>query len=306
MSKYRLELVRLTTGEPRTIAEQTIEVTGDRSPEGEENLGIELMAEFKKALEYSTFLDEVPDLGSDLVPTASRKIDFSQWWDVRNTENLWLEISNTLADVRFLLAQARSYKALEPPRGQSSDRGSEQLKYYAHFAKMYHLNLSIFGLVKIQDLVVRLLFENFGGALIAVDQSDEDWERKLTLKDAKKGLTKKVESGELSAVEHKAILDALDEPSRSHHQETVVAYRNRLVHRVRPSVDHGELFTELEDRVGTPILDSDGNVKGRRFSIKARPSRAEFEFDDLYMALLDYLRHVIEMLSKLKAIPRFA
>lgn len=305
MPDYRLELTRLSNGEPIKIDELTISINGDRSPEGEENLGIEMTAEFKKALDYGTFIDDIPDIESDLTSSPQRRIDFSQWWNVRNTENLWLEITNTLADVRFLLSQARAYKALEPTAVSASRKG-EQLKYYAHFGKMYHLNLSVFSLVKIQDLIVRLLFENFGGTLIAVDQTDDDWEKKLTMKDLKKGLRRELEAGTLSNAEYQDIIDALDEPSKSAHQKTVVDYRNRLVHRIRPSVDYGELFTEIEDRIGTPILDSAGNEKGRQYSIMARPSQAEFKFMELYAALLDYLKHVIRMLTKLKAMPRFA
>ncbi len=305
MPKYRLELVRLSDGEPSVINEETISVTGDRSPEGEENLGIEMMAEFKKALNYGAFSDEIPDTECDLTSSPPRKIDFSQWWNVRNTENLWLEITNTLADVRFLLSQARAYKALEPTEPPSS-RKDEQLKYYAHFGKMYHLNLAVSSLVKIQDLVVRLLFENFGGTLVVVDQTDDDWEKKLTMKDVKKGLKREFEAGKLSSDEYQYIIDALDEPSQSSHQKTVVDYRNRLVHRIRPSVDHGELYTEIEDRIGKPILDSAGNEKGRQFAIMARPSEAEFQFAELYAALLDYLKHVIRMLTKLRGMPRFA
>jgi hypothetical protein len=36
------------------------------------------------------------------------------------------------------------------------------------------------------------------------------------------------------------------------------------------------------------------------------PTKPEYYFADLYSALLDYLKHVIEMLTLLKAIPRLA
>jgi hypothetical protein len=36
------------------------------------------------------------------------------------------------------------------------------------------------------------------------------------------------------------------------------------------------------------------------------PTRPEFYFAGLYSALLDYLKHVVEMLILLKAIPRLA
>src|SRR5205807_8387942 len=141
--KLRLELSRKDAGHSATVIEETAQSEHDATAEGEENLGIELAAEFRKAIRYFEYFREIPDLPCNLTDSVNRTIDLSKWWDVRNTENLWLEISNTIADIRFLLAQARAYKALEPS-SDKQDRRSEQLRYDAHFAKMYHLNLSIF------------------------------------------------------------------------------------------------------------------------------------------------------------------
>ena len=306
-----MELSRLEGEHSVKITDEIVRVEPPGTPEGEENLGIELAAELRKAVRYADYFHEIPEAQHDFTESANRSIDLS-WgdltpmFDARNTENLWLEIANTLANIRFQLAQSRAYKALEPPPNPA-DRRSEQLRYYAHFAKMNHLDLAVFGLAKIQDLTVRLLFENFGGdKFIPVDQSDPDWEKKLTLKEARKGLKARLDSGELPQSDYDQIVGALDEPSKSSHQATVVLYRNRLAHRIRASVDYSELFTELEDRVGMAIFDSAGKEKGRQFAIKARPSKPDFAFMDLYSALLDYLKHVIEMLTRLKRMPRFA
>jgi hypothetical protein len=302
--KMRLELSRSGAEHPIYVVEETADRDREAEPEGEENLGIELAAEFQKAMRFYEHFAAIPNVDCDLVEPRSRRIDFSQWWDVRNTESLWLEISNTLKEVRFLLGQARSYKTLEPSKDQPGRR-AEQLKYYAHFSKMHHFNLAVFGIVKIQDLVVRLLFENFGGDLIDVDQTDDEWERGLTLSKVRIGLKEHLSRGELSVEEYEEITAALEWPSKSQHQDVVVSYRNRLVHRIRPSVDYPELFTELEDRVGKPILDGSGKEKGRKFAIRGRPSdEPDFLFVDLYSTLLDYLKHVIEMLVRLKRVPR--
>jgi hypothetical protein len=44
----------------------------------------------------------------------------------------------------------------------------DRLVQYCHWRKMDALNLAVFFLVKIQDLVVRLLFESIGEAIIKV------------------------------------------------------------------------------------------------------------------------------------------
>jgi hypothetical protein len=111
----------------------------------------------------------------------------------------------------------------------------------------------------------------------------------------------------LQQSEYDSIVSALDVPSKSKHQGKVIEYRNGIVHRIRPSVDYPELFTEMEDRIGEPIYDDTGNEKARRFSIRAKPSPTpQFYFTDLHAALLDYMKHVIEMLTQLKRVPRLA
>jgi polyhydroxyalkanoate synthesis regulator phasin len=223
--------------------------------------------------------------------------------DLFNVPGLWLEISNTFREIRYILAQAKAYKELEPP---NTTPLSDSLCAYLHFEKMYRLNLGIFQLVKIQDLVVRLLHEAFSGRLISVDYDDEGWEIALKMKDAKEGLKTLVKTGELTEEDYRAILDALARPSKSPHRDTVVQYRNRLAHRIRPSVDYPQLYTDLQDRAGDIIKDSTGKERGRRYSIGGGSTKPEFLFADLYAALADYMAHVAEMLKALKLIPRLS
>src|SRR5437763_755081 len=114
--KMRLELSRTDKDQPIQVVEETVSTVNEPEPAGEENLGVELAAEFRKAIRYYEHFSTIPNLAVSLTDSASRTVDMSQWWDIRNTENLWLEISNTLADVRFLLAQAKAYKELEPSK----------------------------------------------------------------------------------------------------------------------------------------------------------------------------------------------
>jgi uncharacterized protein YozE (UPF0346 family) len=275
------------------------------SDQSKESLAREMFAELRKSVSFADHWQALPDVG-DLLESASsttRPSDAMAFIDIFNVPALWLEISNTFTNLRYVLAQAKAYKDLEPPNSMPS---SNRLCAYLHFEKMYRLNLAVFELVKIQDLVVRLLHESFSGKLISVDYDNEDWEKKLTLKDAKTGLKALAENGQLTDQEYQAILDALEHPSKSPHQEMVVRYRNRLTHRIRPSVDYPELYTDLQDRAGQMIKDASGKQTGRVWSIRGRSTKPDFLFSDLYTALAHYMSHVADMLKALKRIPRLS
>lgn len=306
--KVRLEVWR-DDSKPETV-EETMQSRYEAPPDVLHGFARDVAAEFSKAIRYREYLAEIPDSPVKLVETRSHHFNFakpvSEFHDSINTQSLWLEIRNNLGDVRFLLAQARAYKSLEPSQDKT-DYDSDGLRYYAHFAKMHRLNLAVFGLVKIQDLVVRLLFENLGGTkLIPVKETDVNWEKKLTLEAAKKGLKSQLDSGSLAKEDFDAIVKATDHPSQSEHQSTLIAYRHGVIHRLRPSVDYPQLFTPIENRVGEPLLDESGKERGRKYSFWGLPDKPAFYFADLYAALLSHLKFVIEMLTMLKSIQRLA
>jgi hypothetical protein len=223
--------------------------------------------------------------------------------DMMNVPALWLEIHNTFLGLRYLLGQARAYQDLEPA---GTTPISDSLCAYLHFEKMHNLNLAMFQIMKIQDLVVRLLHEEFSGRLIHVDYDEEGWERDLKLFDAKKGLKKLLDSGELSQNDHDEIVDALNIPEKSTKRSTVVKYRNRLAHGIVASVDYPEIFTHVQDRAGEVMRDASGIEKGRRYSITVGRSKPEFTFPELYAALVDYMSHIAEMLNALRRVARLS
>lgn len=303
--KMRLEFV--TGSDVRSFNES---VTDEResTDEHKQNLARELFAELQKAVSFQDLKSPLPDLGDSLLesPPTAPVIPAGPmaFIDLLNRPAIWLEISNTFVDLRFLLPQAKAYKDLEP---KDSNPVSDPLCAYLHYQKMYMLNLAVFQLVKIQDLVVRLLQESFSGELISVDYNDDEWEKKLTLKEAKKGLNAPLQKGKLTSQEHQLIMDALDLPSKSPYREAVIRYRNRLTHRIRASVDYPELFTEVEDRAGQPVVDpATGKETGKVYPLRGGKSKPEFLFADLYTALSDYMGYVAAMLKALKAIPRLA
>lgn len=294
------------TGTPRHPFTYSVSHEDETTDDRRENLAREIFAELRKAISYSDYWNSLPDVGDLAQPlsiSVAAPTDPMAFIDLFNKPAVWLEIDNTFTDLRHVLAEAKAYKDLEPPNTKPT---TDSLCAHLHFEKMYRLNLGVFQLVKIQDLIVRLLHESFSGKLITVDFDDEDWEKKLTLKDAKKGLEAFADNGDLSGKDYQAILAALDLPSKSPHQDTVIRYRNRLTHRIRPSVDYVELFTDLQDRAGQVIKDASGKEKGRAYRFGGGRSRPDFLFADLYTALSDYMSHVAEMLKALKAIPRLS
>ena len=51
-----------------------------------------------------------------------RRIDFSDYFDVRNSQSLWLELSNLIRDIEHSLDIAQAFKQLEPPQAVPEGR----------------------------------------------------------------------------------------------------------------------------------------------------------------------------------------
>lgn len=85
-----------------------------------------------------------------------------------NTGAVWLEIHTTYLKTTHFLALAKSYRDVEP-----RDCAARKW-YYCHLRKTTALNITVFYLTKIQDLVVRLLHESFGGELISIDPNNPE------------------------------------------------------------------------------------------------------------------------------------
>ena len=105
------------------------------------------------------------------VPTG-----FGEFWDIHNSQELWREIANLMMGSELDLILAAAFKSLEPAtEPPSEDDAAINDLYYIHDRKMSLFNQAVYGLIKIQDLVNRLLHEGLGGDL--VDTSVPDWEK---------------------------------------------------------------------------------------------------------------------------------
>jgi hypothetical protein len=235
-------------------------------------------------------------------PHTPRKFDIADYFDVRNSQNLWLELSNLVRGIEYDLEMARAFKELESTQEPdlANDAAINHL-YFLHDRKMTSLDRAVYELVKVQEIVNRLLHESLGGDL--VDTTKPDWERnQLTRDNVEKGLeAKRAAAGALSQTDFDAIKAALQVSRSTPHGDIALTYRRKLMHHIHPSVDHAIFFSGLESREGEVIKDGTGAVKGRRYDLLARPP-VQYHFVDLHASLTESLDAIVSMLQKLSEI----
>ncbi len=230
-----------------------------------------------------------------------RPAGFEQYFDIRNSQGVWLELSKLIMGAEADLVLAQAYKALEPSQEPpfEDDLAINDL-YYIHDRKMTLLNQSVQDLIRVQDLVNRLLHESLGGDL--VDTSKPNWEKsRLTRENVEKQLETRRASGAISQADFDAITEALAIPNNKPGVDIAIAYRNRLMHHMRPSVDYSMFFSSLESRAGEEVKDAQGKVIGRQHRLLARP-RVEYTFPELSKSCSEYLDAVAAMLERLSKI----
>ena len=230
-----------------------------------------------------------------------RPAAFDQYLDIRNSQAIWLELTKLIMGAEADLVLAQAYKALEPSQEPTfeDDLAINDL-YYIHDRKMTLLNQSVQDLIRVQDLVNRLLHECLGGDL--VDTSKPNWEKsQLTRENVEKQLKGRRASGAISQTDFDAITQALAIPGSKPGVDIAVAYRNRLMHHMRPSVDYSMFFSSLESRAGEEVKDTQGKVIGRRHVLRSQPP-VEYVFDELSKSCSEYLNAVVALLEKLSKI----
>ena len=148
-----------------------------------------------------------------------------KYFDIQNPQAVWLELANLVMGAEGDLILSQTLKALEPPSEPPfSDTTAINDLYYVHDRKMNLLNQSVHAVIKVQDLVNRLLHESLGGDL--VDTSDPDWEKtQLTRKKVNKGLKAELDTGAISQSDFDAVTQALAIPENTPKGQTALAAR---------------------------------------------------------------------------------
>ena len=298
----QVEITLTFTDQDGTSRPYTLQLQTPRggTPEGEARVAHHLFSELRVAMRDHPSPKHNSVAGKWLQFPRS-KIDFSQFFDVQNSQSLWLELSNLIRGIEHDLEMARAFKELEPAQELPfEDDAAINNLYFLHDRKMNALDRAVYELIKVQDVINRLLHESLGGDL--VDTSKPDWERtELTRKNVEKGLKAKLASGALSQSDFDAISAALDIPKNAPHGEAALTYRRKLMHHIRPSVDYAMFYSGLESREGEVITDATGKITGRRYAILARPP-VQYRFHDLHASLVGYLDAAVAMLQKLSEI----
>ncbi len=228
----------------------------------------------------------------------NRPAGFEQYFDIQTSQALWFELANLVMGAEGDLILAAALKALEPADEPSFDDSvAINDLYYVHDRKKTLLNQSVHGLIKVQDLVNRLLHESLGGDL--VDTAKTDWERtELTREKVEKGLKAKLAGVAISQSDFDAICRALSIPRSTPKSQIAKTYRNTLMHHIRPSVDYAMFYSDLVSRAGEEIKDAKGKVTGTRHVVRARPP-VQYYFHDLDASFSEYLDAVVLMLQNL-------
>jgi hypothetical protein len=303
--------IRIVSDEPADASKdftKTVEVRAVRSPVEPDLLAAYLSSEAKKELKVDDnrrMLASVPEFvrtGESLTLQLADLFS-DRYFDRMNTYWIWFEIQRTLLRTTALLAEARAYRDLE---GDQEGRLAEnRILYSIHRRKMKSFDLAVYGLCKVEDLLVRLLFEGLGARIPAdLDTSTSGWERKLTWDNFKRAL--KESKGSPPEKDYNEVRKVLAVFRSRDFERRLVAYRDRITHRLTPSVDYGELNAPIEARAGTPVSDASGQAAGTRWSIGGRTEAPDYAFDQLYDWAARTLRHYMEVLSQLKAAPRFS
>ena len=305
MAKVRVIIEFQDDGGDVSRHEKEITAPARSSKEGTVCQAQRTFADLQKDLMLGTFFDALPD-PHGLYKAGSQRFSMEEifssfYFDRMNAQSVWREIQNTLISVRFLLAVARSYKELEPPHEE--DFSKNGLLYNIHFDKMAQFDLAVFKLTKAEDLLLRLVFEATGAAFVSTEATN--WDRQLIWDRVKDRLKERVSNARLSSMEdaeYDNLLSLIREFRNPSFVQTLQSYRDRVAHRVSPSVDYPELYTTVEDRSWSKIRNPQGEIVGRTKGFAGARSIAEFQFHDLYEVAKKTFQHYLNLLRQLRQI----
>lgn len=254
----------------------------------------------RTAAERHLFLSDFPDVPplSMVAPTYDL-MNPLEAVHLNNVNELWLETQNLMLGARLNFATARILKHLEDECPGPTDFDLN-VRLDIHLEKMERFHLATYEMARVEDLIVRLVYEYFGDQFIEVDVSHDEWEKKLTWDRMKEALNKR---GKPEKSLHPK-LEAMSEETyqklmaiiRSYRSADVVAlthYRDRRTHRVTPSVDHPILAVSIS---------SANLIPGEPLPLFAQRNDAEYQFLTLYERAKAVYSQLLQLLLRLNEI----
>ena len=293
--------------------ERDIELAELREDGGREFVAESLFSQLAKDARYVAYRLALPNVEHFLRPVKQtfrlEETGTDTYQNRVNTREMWWEIGNTFLRVEHQLATARAYHDEELTHASSQNSEAQNLAAWFHTEKMDSFDLGAVLLNKTRDLAARLVFERLGESLIPkLDKSDPEWERVITPKSVRKGLSDRTGNPHVAALqddEYTLLLEILDDLRKTDAGTKLESYRNKLAHRITPSVDRTEFYSYLQTREWTENKDESGKIISWSKGIGERPTISQYSFPVLYENAVQTLQHHIDTLKRLDAMPRF-
>jgi hypothetical protein len=293
--------VSITNESGRLTSEYTIECVDRQGLDSEKydsRYTIDLIRAAAERHEYLSDFPEPPPLSS--VSTTFYLDNFKRAVHLNNVNELWQEVYSLLLGARLNFATARMLKRLEDEHSSATDE-DVNARFELHLDKMERFHLAVFEMARIEDLIVRIVYEFLGDQFIDVDETKDGWEKKLTWDRMKEELNKKGKSKQnphpaLEAMDERAYQELVSVIRRYRTPEVLelIRYRDIKTHRATPSVDHPELAVEVSSLGAL--------AAGSRAPLLAARMRAEYQFLELYGIAKKVYAHLLRMLLELNEV----
>lgn len=254
----------------------------------------------RSAAERHDYLTDFPDVPPlSMVSSTVDLINPIEAIHLNNVNEIWLEIHNLMLEARLNFATARILKQLEDEHPGPTDFDLN-VRLDLHLEKMERFHFATYEMARIEDLIVRLVYEYFGDQFIELDSSQDDWEKKLTWDRMKEALNKR---GKPEKNPHSK-LEAMSEETyqklmiiiRNYRSADVVGltrYRDKRTHRVTPSVDHPELAVDVF---------SANAASGGPLPLFGQRNEPEYRFMELYRQAKAVYSQLLSALLRLNEI----
>ncbi len=283
------------------------------NPDGAASMTTQTFVHIEKEIRFAAFYELLSD-ASSLSKYVLRTFSEQELIDGEdeswaNMHEVWTEISNTLTEAKYLLSQARAYKAVEMmliDDEKVDHRHNEILNI--HLNKMNSFDGAVYRLVKIEDLLLLLLFVRFGCSLVETDMDSADWQRKVTWNHVKDGLKKRHPAivanrflNQVPSADYVAMTSIFSRFKSPAEVGQITSYRDATTHRIPPSVDYHGFHAVLvfsKSREVSPWV--------QHRPMLARTRKVDYQFLDLYETAVKVFEHYIKLLNELKALPHLA